>query len=89
MKMERTDIKEDPLLFWSQHQKTLPTLAKLARFYLAVPASSASIERKFSTAGCVDRIKRSSLKISTMEEILGYREYLEYFLDDRSGTVVV
>jgi hypothetical protein len=49
-------IKEeytDPLVFWRQQriQLAFPTLYRLAKRVFAVPCSSASVERQFSTAG--------------------------------------
>jgi hypothetical protein len=40
----------DPLQWWKKKQDQLPILAKLARVYLAVPATSAPSERVFSKA---------------------------------------
>ncbi|XP_052126121.1 E3 SUMO-protein ligase ZBED1-like [Frankliniella occidentalis] len=50
-----------PLTWWKTRQKRYPTLARLARRYLAVPATSASSERDFSTAGNTVRPNRSCL----------------------------
>jgi hypothetical protein len=43
----------DPLMWWKQHQQEFPDLARMARQYLAVPATSASPERFFSRVGLV------------------------------------
>jgi hypothetical protein len=40
----------DPLQWWKKKQDQFPILAKLARVYLAVPATSAPSERVFSKA---------------------------------------
>ena len=55
----------DPLSYWKRHSRTYPALARIAPTYLAIPASSAPVERLFSVAGrCLDprdvawRIKR-------------------------------
>lgn len=40
-----------PLSWWNENQERLPNLAKLARVYLCVPATSTPSERVFSTAG--------------------------------------
>jgi hypothetical protein len=51
----------DPLKWWKQHSEKLPILARLARQTLCVPASSASCERLFSTAGLTIAKDRSRL----------------------------
>jgi hypothetical protein len=40
-----------PLEWWAAHQHVYPRIARLARKYLAAPASSASSERVFTAAG--------------------------------------
>lgn len=40
-----------PLEWWKMHSHELPCLAKMARQFLALPASSAGVERLFSAAG--------------------------------------
>ena len=48
-------LKEDPkpketkpLAYWAARQKTFPILSKMARQFLAIPATSALLERVFS-----------------------------------------
>ena len=50
-------ITEDqyPLAWWKTQQTTYPTLAKMASYYLAIPASSAAVERIFTIAGKIFR----------------------------------
>eukprot|EP00731_Ephydatia_muelleri_P029211 Em0020g855a len=50
--------KDDPLLWWRSHETYFPTIAKLARKYLCIPASTASSERLFSTAKNILQKKR-------------------------------
>ncbi|XP_026828422.1 zinc finger BED domain-containing protein 1 [Ooceraea biroi] len=50
----------DPYEWWKNHEKRYPSIAKLAKTYLAIPASSAGSERVFSTAGNIVTAKRSS-----------------------------
>ena len=45
------DLSADPLEWWKNYAAELPTLASLARKYLAIPASSAAVERMFSYTG--------------------------------------
>jgi len=65
---------DNPLFFWKMQED--PYLASLARKYLAMPATSASVERLFSVAGSVIRCRRARINISTAEQILCYQQYL-------------
>ena len=44
-------VKFDLLLWWKEHEDELPNLSRMAKQYLAFPASSAGVERLFSKAG--------------------------------------
>ncbi len=57
----------DLLGWWSQHEKTIPLLSRLARHVLSIPASS---KRVFSTAGRTLEERRTSLKPSTVDAII-------------------
>ena len=50
----------DVLKYWSGQENVYPTLADLARKYLAIPASQASSERLFSTGGAIARDRRAN-----------------------------
>jgi len=52
---------EDPLAWWRTHEILFPKLAKLAKKFLAIPASSAPSERAFSKVGIVVDKRRASL----------------------------
>lgn len=58
------------LNWWSERIGQFPLLSNLARFVLAIPASSAAPERNFSAAGFVVSERRSHLSSSTIEDIL-------------------
>jgi hypothetical protein len=77
MKINRIKPHEDPLKFWKIHSTKFPILSELAQSILAIPASSGSVERVFSIAGAIARARRSSLAVTTVREILTYREYVE------------
>ena len=51
----------DPLLWWSRTESVFPTLSKIAKCHLGIPATSVESERIFSLAGEVISKRRSSL----------------------------
>ncbi|XP_071636379.1 E3 SUMO-protein ligase ZBED1-like isoform X2 [Temnothorax longispinosus] len=55
------DYNDSPLEWWKARVNKYPTLAELARKYLAIPATSASSERAFSSAGNIVSRKRNCL----------------------------
>jgi hypothetical protein len=55
-----------PLEWWSLHQHELPHLAKMARQFLALPASSAGVERLFSAAGRLHDDLKKAIKEDTL-----------------------
>lgn len=57
----------DPLAFWKVAEGKYPRVALLARNYLAVPASSATVERVFSRAGNAMSLKRTTLSEGTLQ----------------------
>lgn len=56
------DSEGDPLQWWKEHHVNFPTLSKLARKYLCIPATSSASERVFSTGGNIVTCQRSALK---------------------------
>ena len=57
-------------MWWKQHQQEFPDLARMARQYLAVPATSASPERFFSRVGLVQTDLRGRLLDTTMIDLM-------------------
>jgi len=53
--------EETPLLWWKVNNDIYPMLARLAKSYLCIPASSTPSERLFSAAGNIASKKRESL----------------------------
>lgn len=68
-----------PLQWWKVKERTYPKHARLARRYLAIPATSAPCERLFSTGGRVIEKRRASLKPETAKAIVFLHENLDMF----------
>ena len=65
------DDAEINLLEWWKHREARwPKLAKMAKQYLAAPASTAGVERVFSAAGKMHSDLRKSMQDSTLEHSL-------------------
>ncbi|KAL4006664.1 vitamin D 25-hydroxylase [Sarotherodon galilaeus] len=64
------DSETDPLERWKQHETNFPLVARLARKYLCIPATSSSSERAFSASGNIITCKRSCLKPNTVDQLV-------------------
>jgi hypothetical protein len=62
---------------WKAQQNSMPRLAAIARYLLAIPASSAASERSFSAAGSTVSPRRSSLDPDNVDSILFLHSNLE------------
>lgn len=60
----------DPYLWWRENREKFPTLAVLARKYLAVPATSVASERIFSYAGGIVTDNRNRLRDNAVSDIV-------------------
>ena len=70
----REDVDQvDPLDFWRQNASLYPGLALLAKRLLAIPATSAPIERVFSEAGKILRTDRCRLLPRHLEMLLSLK----------------
>ena len=70
MRVQQVANDTDPLMWWKQHQQEFPRLARMTRQYLAVPASSSSPERLFSSVGLVKSDLWGSLLDSTLIDVM-------------------
>lgn len=61
MSLPAVSVDADPLSWWRQHKAMFPILSRLARKFLAIPATSAPCERVWSTAGNVVTKRRARL----------------------------
>ncbi|XP_048852654.1 E3 SUMO-protein ligase ZBED1-like [Brienomyrus brachyistius] len=64
------DSETDPLEWWRQHELSFPSVARLAKKYLSIPATSSSSERAFSASGNIITCKRSCLKPNTVDQLV-------------------
>jgi hypothetical protein len=76
LSLPREGLHVDPLAWWRKHEKEFPLLSRLARKYLAIPATSASVERLFSTAGYFAGNRRSKLQPAILDDLLVLRSWL-------------
>uniref|UniRef100_A0A914ZAX4 HAT C-terminal dimerisation domain-containing protein n=1 Tax=Panagrolaimus superbus TaxID=310955 RepID=A0A914ZAX4_9BILA len=71
---EKPDAENYDLLdWWRKNQNRFPNLAKLASQVLSIPASSASVERLFSTLNLMTPAERSSICPETLKNLILYR----------------
>ena len=63
---EREGKNADPLRYWYLKESTYPSLARMAKKYLAVPSTSTPSERAFSNGRLVIPHTRASMKPSTL-----------------------
>lgn len=64
----------EPLVWWKENEKLFPTLAKLAKKFLGIPASSGSIERFFSKTGYILRQHRRQMTNVLAESLFFLKE---------------
>ncbi|CAB4490884.1 unnamed protein product [Rhizophagus irregularis] len=66
LKAPRAEPQQDILLWWKANETVYPHLAKMARDYIAITATSVSVERVFSGGADLLATKRCSLKAETI-----------------------
>ena len=71
--------ENDPLLWWKKNQDVFPILAKLARIYLAIPATSAPTERIFSRASLVISKLRNRLTPANAGMVIFLKTNLKWY----------
>ncbi|PLW28478.1 hypothetical protein PCANC_23118 [Puccinia coronata f. sp. avenae] len=79
LREETEKSKKDILCYWKGRQDSFPTLAKMARCFLAIPATSAPSERVFSKGQSILSWERSSLKPNTVAELLCLKDWYKVF----------
>ena len=64
------DYDSDPLAWWKVNEKHFIHVARDARSVLSIRASSAPVERIFSTAGKIFRPERTRLRAEKFESMM-------------------
>ncbi len=65
-----SSLKECPLKWWKKRQHQFPNLSRLAKRYLAIPATSVKSERLFSDGTNTVTKKRASLLPESAVELI-------------------
>jgi hypothetical protein len=71
-RVQQVPLDTDPLMWWmwKPHVQEFPRLARMSRKHLAVPVTSASPERLFSSVGLVKSDLRGRLLESTLIDVM-------------------
>lgn len=72
------DLDRDPLQWWAENEKYFPTIAPLARDYLAMIASTVPSEETFSAAGNTITERRNRLSVESAESIIITQSWLKF-----------
>ena len=70
--------REDPITFWIEKEANYPLLSSYATDILCIPASSAPVERTFSTAGESTSGRRNRLSDKNLEREVLLRKNRQY-----------
>ncbi len=69
-RVQQVPLDTDPLMWWKQHEQEFPHLTRMSRQYLAVPATTPSPERLFSSVGLVKSDLWGRLLDSTLIDVM-------------------
>ena len=70
------DIDGNPLIWWKAKVFSYPNLSKLAKCYLAIPATSVASEHIFSSAGDVVTAQRAVLDSENVNKLIFIKKKL-------------
>ena len=83
----------NPLDYWRLHQSKYQVLSLIARRYLAIPATSALIERTFSIGSNIISKSRNRLEPETVKRIVLLKSWkikdLKELEDNYSNTEII
>jgi len=78
LRLSPVDLHTNPLHWWKLNSAQYPVLAKLAKKFLTIPATSASSERVFSSAGNTVTAKRSCLSAEHVDLLISTHQNSRY-----------
>ena len=67
-------LNSDPLFWWKNHECSYPLLAKLAKKYLSIPATSVASKSVFSSAGDLDTAQHSCLSGDQVNRLIFFKK---------------
>ncbi|KAL2078815.1 hypothetical protein ACEWY4_026500 [Coilia grayii] len=70
-------MEDCPLKWWSEHTAAYPSLAPLAKKYLATPATTVPCERLFSLSGHIVQKKRAALSADNVTRLVCVSNWLK------------
>jgi hypothetical protein len=75
MKQQPMPRDTNILRYWASKEYEFPTIARMARDHLAIPATSAASERVFSVGGDIVTKKRNRLSADNTRRLLCMRDW--------------
>ena len=76
---DKNEEYSNPLEWWEKYKLVFPRVYGLARIYLAIPATSAPVERVFSVAGNTISKNRCAMDPETSRCLVFIKENQKYF----------
>ena len=73
-RVKQVPLDTDPLMWCKQHVQEFPRLARMTRQHLAVPSTSPSPERLFSSVGLVKSDLRGRLLDNTLIDVMWVKQ---------------
>jgi hypothetical protein len=77
-RLDLTNLSNNPLDFWKNQKIEFPVLAKVACQIFCVPATSACVERSFSSAGNICTKRRTNIKPTQLNNVVFLRSFYSF-----------